>query len=76
MYIGTRGYYTLSLIENEIDVWAILFPLSKLVNYSICLLENNNQWLPLAIDLVQVSLSKANIHGIKRRYNLIVILQL
>ena len=42
MRIETGGYYTLSLIKNEGDIWAILFPLLKLVKYSIYLLENNN----------------------------------
>lgn len=42
MRIGTGGYYTLSSIKNEVDVWAIFFPLLKLVNYSVRFLENNN----------------------------------
>ena len=50
MRIGTKGYYTLNLIKNKGDVWAILFPISKLVKYFIHLPENNNQRFSIAID--------------------------
>jgi len=91
MRIGTKGYYTLSLIENGGNVWAILFPLLKLVIYSVHLPENNNwrfslatgsSFLPLPSnssldnkdDIIQILSPKANIYGIKGRYNRIVIL--
>ena len=92
MRIGTRGYYTLSLIKNGGNVQAILFPLSKSAIYSVYLLENNNQRFSLATDpsflllpsnssldnkdnIIQILLPKANIYGIKGRYNRIIILQ-
>ena len=92
MRTGTGGYYILSSNENNTDIQAILFPLSESVNYSIYLLENNNQQLSPATNpgfllllsnsslnnkdnIMQISLSKANIHSIKRRYDSIIILQ-
>jgi len=71
MCIGFGGYHALSSIENKGDVWAILFPLSKLAKFSVYLLENNNQRLSLAMEIL---LSEANLYGIKRKYNPIVIL--
>ena len=86
MCTGT-GDYALSLIKDKGNVRAILFPLLTLVKYSICLLENNNWQFSPAIDpsnsslnnkdnIVQILSPKANIYGIKGRYNQIVILQL
>ena len=93
MRIETEEYYTLSSIENEIDVRAILFPLLKSVKYSVHLLENSNQRFSLATDpsflpspsnsssdnkdnITQILSPEANVYNIKKRYNLIIILQL
>jgi len=50
MRTGTGGYYASSSIENEGDVRAILFPVSKSAKYSVHLPENNNQRFSTATD--------------------------
>lgn len=89
MRTGTEEYYASSSIENEMDVRAILFPLSKSAKCSVHLPENSNQRFSPATDpsfLPSPSNSSSDDKddiaqisspeaNVKKRYDPIVILQ-